>query len=247
MLPTSLAVDLLNRQILAAQTVEAPAAIARETAYFRDNIGSIETPEELLEDFRLYRYVMTAYDLEGALDAKAIVQRVLEEGADDSDDLAVRLSDPKYQELTEDFAFNVAGNVKLLLPSFQDEVIERYQRVQLEIEAGESNNGARLSSYFDRKIQDITTWYQVLADPPLRDVMFTALQLPDELQGADVDDLVERFEEAIPLADFQDDTKRKDFLDRFATMNDLQENEFGAGSGAVQLLTAAAATFDFSL
>lgn len=239
MISTVLATQLLDRRFVQAETAAPPPQVQRETDYFRENIGQVETAEDLLADFRLYRYVMTAYDLQGALDAKAIIGRVLEEGSDDASDLANRLNDAKYRELTDDLGFSVAGNLKLQLPDFLDEVASRYQRVQLEIEAGEVNNGARLSAYFERKIGEVSSWFEVLGDPPLRDVMFTALGLPQELQGADIDDLVNRFESAIPLNDLKDEAKRDQFLYRFAINNDLQTTPTVTGSSAVQLLAAA--------
>ncbi|NNU17349.1 DUF1217 domain-containing protein [Parvularcula sp. ZS-1/3] len=247
MISTVLATELLNRRLVQAETQAPPPQVRRETDYFRANIGEVETPEDLLADFRLYRYVMTAYDLEGALDAKAIIGRVLEEGSDDRSDLANRLNDAKYRELTDALGFSVAGNLKLQLPDFLDKVASRYQRVQLEIEAGETNNGARLSAYFDRKIGEVSSWFEVLADPPLRDVMFTALSLPQELQGADIDKLAERFEKAIPLQDLKDEARREQFLYRFAINNDIVQTQVASGSAAVRLLAASAPQTNLTL
>ena len=244
MLPTSLAIDVLNRQIAVAEAKEPPAAVAREEEYFRANIGNVEAPEDILEDFRLYRYVMTAFDLQGAMDARAIVQKVLEEGADETSDLAVRLSDAKYRELTEAFAFNLSGNLKLLLPDFIDEVAARYQRVQLEIDAGETSNGARLAAYFDRRMEGITSWFQVLADPPLREVVFTALNLPDSVQTEDIDKLAARLEDRIALTDLQDPEKRTEFIQRFAINTDIASTSFTAQNAAVQILAASGVSFN---
>ncbi|MEM1410136.1 MAG: DUF1217 domain-containing protein, partial [Pseudomonadota bacterium] len=132
MVTTLLAIDTFNRQLATAQASGPPAQVVREETYFRENIANITTPEELLADFRLYRYVMTAYDLAEAIDSRAIVQRVLEEGSDDAEDLAVRLNDPRFQRLTDELGFAVAGNLKLLLPNFIDQVAAQYQRVALE-------------------------------------------------------------------------------------------------------------------
>lgn len=243
MIPTLLAADILSRRIEQAASEAPPPPIARETAYFRAEIGKVESPEDLIADFRLYRYVMTAFDLSDALGSQAIVRKVLEEGTDDRDDLANRLSDSKFRELADTLGFSVAGNLKLQLPNFLDEVAARYQRAQLEIEAGETNNAARLSSYFDRRIVEADSWFEVLADRPLRDVVFTTLRLPEAMQTLDVDRLKAELEDRYDLADFQDAEKRADFLRRFAIFSDLG----GAGgsspsSSALQLLVSARTT-----
>lgn len=233
MVTTLLALDLLNRKIETAATKPPSPVIERETAYFRETIGTIETPEELLEDFRLYRYVMTAFDMTEAMEAKAIVRKVLEEGADAPGALANRLADKKYKDLTNALGFSVAGNLKLTFPDFIDEIAGRYERAKLELDAGETNNAVRLASYFERKIGDAGSWFEVMADRPLREVVFTALQLPDAMQTLDVDRLRDELQARFDFANFQNAEKRAAFIERFALLSDLE------GTGSAQPTSAA--------
>ena len=182
---------------------------------------------------------MTAYDLAEAIDSRAIVQRVLEEGSDDAEDLAVRLNDPRFQRLTDELGFAVAGNLKLLLPNFIDQVAAQYQRVALEREAGETNNAVRLAAYFDRQITEASGWFAVLADPPLREGVLTALQIPQAFQTLDPDRLVEELEERYAFADFQDTEKRQEFITRFAIFTEIAAGPSATvpASAALALLT----------
>lgn len=239
MVSTLLAVDLLNRQINASASQPPPPEVARETEYFRSRIGEVETADDLISDFRLYRYVMTAFDLGEVASQKALVNKVLSEDTSDPGALANRLADTKFKELATAFGFGVAGNLKLKLPNFLGEVEARYGRVSAELSAGEANNDARLAAYFQRKIVDASSWYDVLADKPMREVVFTALQLPDAMQTMDVDRLAQELEKRFAFEFFQDADRRDEFIRRFAIFSDLSNPDFNTpGSAAVQLLTA---------
>ena len=69
------ALCLLGRQQAVQQA--APAQ-QRDEAYFRDRIGKADTAEKLVGDKRLLRIALTAFGLEGDLNSKAFVQKILE-------------------------------------------------------------------------------------------------------------------------------------------------------------------------
>ncbi|GGY51205.1 DUF1217 domain-containing protein [Parvularcula lutaonensis] len=239
MISTLLAIDIFNRQLDGGE-MRTPAKVTRETDYFRSRIGSVETPDDLISDFRLYRYVMTAFDLADAAPQKALVKRVLSEDPSAEGSTAARLADAKFRELSEAFGFGVAGNLKLKLPDFLSEVESRYTRVSAELSIGETSNGARLAAYFDRKIPDAGSWYEILADKPMREVVFTALQMPDAMQTLDVDRLAQELERRFAFEFFQDAEKREEFIRRFAIFSDMNNLSTSTpGAGALSLLTAA--------
>ncbi|MEM9810301.1 MAG: DUF1217 domain-containing protein [Pseudomonadota bacterium] len=352
MLPTLVALDVFNRSLSEGRPEPTVAAeVERETDYFRDTIGEVESADDLLADFRLYRFAMTAFDLSETLESRAIVQRVLSENPQDQDALSRRLQDSRFRTMAtsfdlgklqtlspqveslieqraqqpsflrpaieptatneglrlaadfldtaetltswdqvlnddnlsevvftaldipieiqladddelieelekrydiadfqmarkrEDFAKLFARQYDVEVTGFIDQVAEQYRVVRSEIGAGETNNGVRLASYFGRQAENITSWFQVLAEEPLRQVVFTALSIPLEAQGMDVDRLAEQLAERYDIADFQDPEERERFIERFAVQFDLENGTgLGPSSGALAILQSASAS-----
>ena len=61
MVSTYLSYNLVNRDIKASlnRTASDPV-VARQTEYFKENIGKVSSLEEFLDDYQLYSYAMKA-------------------------------------------------------------------------------------------------------------------------------------------------------------------------------------------
>ena len=201
--------------------------VRREVDYFIENIGDISTGDELVDDTRLYRFVMTAFDLESQIFAKGLIRKLFEEGVQDTEDriaLANRLSDQKFKTLAQAFAFAEVGDFNVKKPEFVAAVVERYTAVTLEQRAGEDNIAVRLGLYFDRKAGSVSNWFAVLADTALREVALTGLGFPPEVNSMNVDRLVEHMEERFNIEDLKDEEKRANLIQRFTLLYDMQNN-----------------------
>jgi hypothetical protein len=231
--------EVLKAEAKAAQDTGRKLPLAkfneREIAYFRENIGNVSSAEELLADERLYRFALTAFDLESQIDSRALVKKVLVEGVADPDSLANKLVDKKFRDFARAFAFAESGDRNVRNPNFAEEVIGKFRRVKLEGDAGEDNIGVRLAAYFDRKASNLTSWFSVLGDKALREVVFTALDLPNEMQRTNPDKLAEIFEDRLKLDELKDPEKRQKFLQRFTLMYDIRNGAPGTVSNTLAL------------
>ncbi len=207
----------------------------REIEYFRENIGKVDNAEELLADERLYRFALTAFDLESQADSRALVKKVLDEGVVDDDALANQLIDKKFRDLAAALGFAEVGDRNVRNPNFVEDTIDAFTRVKVETDAGEDNLGVRLGAYFDRKADNLSSYYDVLGDRALREVMFVALDLPDELNQTSPDKLVEIFESRMPLEDLNDPEKRGKFIERFTLLYDIRNGSPGFASNTLAL------------
>ncbi|MEM9809760.1 MAG: DUF1217 domain-containing protein [Pseudomonadota bacterium] len=208
----------------------------REITYFRETIGTIYNVEEFLDNDRLYRFALIAFDLESQTQYKGLIRKVLEEGVADDKSLANQLTDRKFRTFAAAFGFAETGDRNVRNPNFANDVIEQYQRVRVETDAGEDNIGVRLAAYFDRQAPGITSWFGFLGDQALREVVFTAFDLPDEMQQTNPDKLVSIFEQRFDIEDFQDPEKLSKFIERFTVLYDVKNGApGGAGSSVLSL------------
>lgn len=194
----------------------------RETEYYLAAITEIDSVEAFIADDRAFNYVMRAYGLEEMAYAKAFIRKVLEEGIDDPDALANRLSDNRYRELATDFNFARHGEVTTTFGRTQQGTVDRYMQNRFEVEAGQASEGARLALYFDRRADTISTAYDILADRALFETVRVAFGMPLEMALLPIDKQAELITARLDIADLEDPEKRADFLERFTVQWDLQ-------------------------
>lgn len=204
-----------------ARTAATPT-VERATAYYLENIGEVRSVDDLLADHRLYSYAMEAFGLGEMTYAKAFIRKVLEEGVDDSASLANRLADQRYRAFAETFDFARYGEATTAFDRTQQGTVDRYVRQTLEEGAGEQNEGVRLALYFERKVPEIDSAMDILADPALLKVVQTALGLSPLTAAASIDRQAEMISERLDIADLQDPEELGKFMVRFTSLWDLE-------------------------
>ncbi|MEM9277743.1 MAG: DUF1217 domain-containing protein [Pseudomonadota bacterium] len=210
------------------QRISQDPLVSREAEYYKENIGKIETAEELVNNTRLLNFALKAYGLEDLSYARALMKEVLEGGVDSDDALANRLTDPRYKEFASDFDFARYGSATTSFDRTQQGVVDRYLQSELESEAGTQNVGARLAIYFERKASEITETLELLGDRALLQVVQTAFSLPPQMSFSSLDRQVEILEERLSIEDLSDPEFVKEFSNRFLALWDLQNPNSGA-------------------
>ncbi|EIE51598.1 hypothetical protein C357_08061 [Citreicella sp. 357] len=111
------------------------AEIARETTYFKEKIGTISSAEELVDDRRLLSVALAAFGMSDEIDSKYLIQRIIEEGADDNNSIANKLGDSRYITLAQAFDFQEIMNYKTEEAGFGDPIFAAYEeRMMVELE-----------------------------------------------------------------------------------------------------------------
>lgn len=161
----------LNRSI---DRVADQALVARETAYYKENIGSVTTVDEFLDDYRLYSYAMKAYGLEDMTYAVAFMRQVLESDLSDEESFANKLEDERYRTIAR--AFNFLGSATASQPDAvsdrqEDQIVGLYtQRMQ--------DTGAVYKAEYDyylNRIGSITSVDDLLADRRMTELALEAV------------------------------------------------------------------------
>lgn len=209
-------------------------AIADDLAKFREAIVEITSIDELFGNEHLLPFVAYAFELEDYADRLDLLKDVLAGGVDDPENLAHTLDEGKLLDFAAAFDFNKYGEATTTHTP-EKAAIEKYMRQTLEEDAGAQNEGVRLALYFERKIDSITTPYQILADPALAQVVRTALGLPDSIAQANIDRQADLIRDRLDLEQLQDPDELARFITRFTTMWEINNGASGAGSPLLQL------------
>ena len=190
-------------------------AVKREIDYFKTAIAKVDSAEALVKDYRLFRFVLSAYGLDSQLDAKAFMRKVLEQDWTDSDSLSNKLVDTRYREIAKAFNFYAGGNANLKKSSFIDGLVDKYVTAEFEKNTEQANPGIRLALYFKRVAPKITSWYQIMGDKALYEVVRTALQIPPAGSKTSVESQAKMLEKRIGLANLKDPKFLDHFIGRF--------------------------------
>lgn len=222
----------------------------RDETYFREKIGKISTAEQLVNDKRLLRISLTAFGLEGDLNSKAFLQKVLEGGTLKENSLANRLADKQYQKFSAAFGFGDFPVPRTAISTFPDEILTLFRARSFETAVGQQNNGYRLAlnaereipALASRQISETAKWYSVLGSPPLRELMQTALGLPKSFAGIDLDQQVSVLRDKTRAAfgspdigQFSDPKKMEALVRRFMFQTQLQDQGTGSSPAAIAL------------
>ncbi|MBL4854211.1 MAG: DUF1217 domain-containing protein [Robiginitomaculum sp.] len=172
------------------------ASIQRDVDYFRENIGNVETSQDLVSDRRLLSVALGAFGLGEELDKRAFVRNILDQGVFDPQSFANRLGNPAYIAFTEMFSFADGG----FFPTSGrvDEIVDNFLIVGFETAVGNVDNSMRLAMNFKREMADLagqgltqtTGWLRALGSRPIRAVLEGAFNLPPAFSQIDIDQQV---------------------------------------------------------
>lgn len=235
------------------------APIARDTAYFEENIAQVKTAEDLVSDRRLLRVALGAFGLSEDINSKAFVQKILEGGSQDRAALANRLADDRYSDFAKAFGFGDLGGARTARAGFAADIIGKYRAREFEVAIGNQDQSMRLALDADRSLPAIaalsgseeTRWLKIMGNPPLRKVFETALGLPQSFGTVDIDQQVEEFRDRAnrqlgitSLAEFADPEKRDALVQRFLVLEQVSSfSTQSSGSVALTLLQSAQRRF----
>lgn len=211
--------QLLARDIdRSLATVSKQPVVARETAYYNENIGKVKTVEEFVGDARLFNYAMKAHGLADMAYAKAFMIKMLNEGVSEPTAFANKLTDKRYAEFVKAFNFSARGEEAVDYSPARDGTAAKYQ-----IEA--FNNGVdpldptlqAQVKYFKENIVKIKSVDEFMAATDLYSIAVKAYGLTDRMN--DTAFMRQILEEGVSdpdsLANRQTDSKFVEFASAF--------------------------------
>lgn len=217
-----------------------------DTRYFRDVFEQLNTADDISSNRRVLRVVLGAYGLSDDIDNRHFIKTVMSEGVSDPSALANKLSDRRYRALARDFDFSKSPPSHKGIANLAERTIDTYLAQSFEIEIGKTDPDMRLALGFKRSFSEVaqsaasnnTAWFQVLATPPIRQVVQTALGLPTEFSKLDIDEQHQRMMDKASqvfgsnqVADLADDAAMEQITRRFLIM---QQAKAGAQNSSLQ-------------
>lgn len=225
--------------------------IEREVTYFNEQISTITSAQELVQDRTLLKVALGAFGLDQELFKTAFLERILAEGSEDPQSLANRFVDPRYADFSRAFGFGDLLGSRTQDFGFGRQITDAYRERQFEVAVGAQDPNMRLALGLRREIAEYaespaaseTEWFRILGNQPLRTVFEGAYNLPGEFAGLDIDtqretlqDRTREFFGDSSLAVFQDPQAVDDLINRFLVRQQIAQGP-GPGTPGVAALT----------
>jgi len=213
---------------------------ARAAEQFRERIASITSPKELVQDYEVYSFVMRAFDLEDQIFGKGMIRKVLESDPSDETSLVNRLTDSRFGELHAALGFTTAAGAQA--PDFsdaawQDGIVDLYFDRAYANGYADQNETVGAVLEFREEVAGIDSWYDVLKNETLTEFFQTALNLPSELSGLDVDKQAGILADKYDLSKLSDPGEQERLISRYVAISDvLNPQGFSATSAALSIL-----------
>jgi hypothetical protein len=211
-------------------------------------IGKLSQPmttEEFLDDPRLLRVAMTAFDLSGEEWKKGFISKALKEAADPESTFLARLNNPQYTAFAQTFAAT-DGKIELTEEIVQ-QIAANYNTAAFELSVGEVDDTMRLALNYQSEIKRIagsgssetTILYRILGDTPVRTLIEGATGLPQSIRSLDIDQQAEMLKSALQksfginnVADLASDEKVDKVVQRYHAMQSLSSTTYAPSSAA---------------
>jgi hypothetical protein len=204
-------------------------SVKTATAYYQANIGKVTSADQLLSNYRLLSYALQSYGLGDQIDNKALIKKVLAEGATAPNALANTLPNVNWKRFAQAFNFSATGASAPSSSASAATTVTGYDEQQLEADQGASNPGVQLALYFQRVAPTVSNGYSVLADKNLLQVVQTIFNLPPTANATQIDKEAKAIGKLVPVADLQNPEKVKKLAERFTAAYDAK---YGPASNA---------------
>ncbi|MDO3434146.1 DUF1217 domain-containing protein [Rhizobium sp. CBN3] len=169
--------------------VDADKAAATESTYYSNNIDSVQTVDDLVNNTRLRTYVLKAFKIDPTYASKDFLRQVLTSDLSDPTSVVNTQGGDKYKALAAQFSFNADGTVNgsAQTATQKSSIIETYtlnnQSVIIDNSVGSdvvyvSKTAAEYNqAYYTAKIGTITNVDDLVADSRLTSYIKTAYSM----------------------------------------------------------------------
>lgn len=157
------------------------AVVQREVKHVWEAIARAKSVDDVINDPRLMRFVLSAYGLDSEIKTPGRIRKVLESKLTDENSLANRLRDNRYREIAGDLKIGDTGLATLKRSSTIEKIIGRYVVNEFEKSFENQAPAVRDALYFTRNVGNVKNVFELLGDPVLRKVVIDTLNLPPQI------------------------------------------------------------------
>jgi Protein of unknown function (DUF1217) len=211
-----------------AQTAAQPQ-VARDIATFTAQVAAAKSPAALLQNPTVLKVLLTANGLGDQVQYTALAQKALLSNTNDANSVADQLtSDSAWKTTASLYDFANKGLSVLQEPSTISTITSAYAEVLWRQSLDATTPGLSNALTFRDQASTITSVDQILGDPIMRNVVTTALGIPETIAIQDLPAQEQAISTRLDITQF----KNPAFVNTFVQQYLIQTNLTGGSSGS---------------
>ncbi len=224
--------DLARAEANSTKDIAQEAAqpqVARDIATFTAQVTAAKSPAALLQNPTVLKVLLTANGLGDQVQYTALAQKALLSNTADSDALANQLtSDTAWKTTASLYDFANKGLSVIQDPSTISTITNAYAEVLWRQSLDQTTPGLSNALAFRDEASSITSVDQILGDPVMRNVVTTALGIPEEIAVQDLPAQEQAISSRLDITQF----KNPAFVNQFVQQYLIQTNLTGSSSAS---------------
>ncbi len=203
----------------AVATQEKDPQTQRDIARFRAAVASAPDLKTLLADPTARKVLLTANGLGDQVDYTALATKALSSDTTKTDNLASQLSNAQWLTTAKTYDFANKGLSVLKQSSVLDTVANGYAEVVWRQSLDQTTPGLSAALDFRTRASTITSVDQILGDANLRQVVTTALGIPQQIAYQSLPAQEKAITDRLDITKFKDPSYVEQFTRRFLITN----------------------------
>jgi hypothetical protein len=197
-----------------ATTAKEPS-VARDISTFENAVATAKTPADVLNNPAALKVLLTANGMSDQVQYTALAQKALLSNPSDSSSLVNQLSDTRWKTVATTYNFATQGLSVLKQPKVLADIANGYAEVTWRQSLDATTPGLSNALTFKSEASTVTSALQILGDPVMRDVVTTALNIPQQIAFQDLGAQQRAITDRVDLTRFKDPTFVNGFIDQY--------------------------------
>ena len=203
-------------------TTAAQPAIARDIATFRQAVMGATSPAQLLSNPTVLKVLLTASGMSDQIGFNALTQQALLSDPSNTSSLINQLTDPRWKTVNQTYEFATKGLSVIQTPSVMATITNGYAEQVWRQSLDATTPGLSNALSFLSNAATITSVDQILGDPVMRNVVTTALGIPQQIAFQDLTAQGLAITSQIDITRFRDPKFVQSFTDQYLIVMQMQ-------------------------
>ncbi len=213
------------------------AEVKQAVAAFTKAVEGGKDLDKVLRDPRVLKVLLPALGLAGDVDKPGLAARALQADPAAKGGLLANLKS-SWKTAAETLGLHGGGLKALQDPALREKLVQGYLKYEWRESLDDKAPGVANAMYFKENVGKAKTVYDILGDSVLRQVMTTALGLPEQIAIQSVETQGRAVTSRLRLAELDDPKKVQKLIDRYLISKADSANA-AAGAGSPDLITLA--------
>jgi hypothetical protein len=201
-----------------ASTAAQPAVQVAMKA-FTQAVSSATSVSQLLSNPAFMNVFLTANNMSDQVGFTALAKQALTSNLSDPNSLANQLTDTRWKTVAKTYNFATAGLASLQTPAAIASIANAYATATWEAGEDKVTPGLSKALAFKAQASTITTVDGVLGNPTVRNVVTTALGIPEQIAFQDIGAQEKAISDQLDVTQFQNPAFVETFAQRYLIAN----------------------------